>query len=65
LVENFILLALKLIMTKDRNNIIEISQLKNNIRNMFILEKNGFKKKYNKFKARWAKVEEQLFRDNI
>jgi hypothetical protein len=63
LVENLILIALKLIMSKDRSKIIEIEQFRNKIKSFFMLEKSAYKND-NKFQKRWCKLEGSLFRDS-
>ncbi len=63
LVENLILIALKLIMSKDRSEIIEIEQFRNKIKSFFMLEKSAYKND-NKFQKRWCKLESSLFRDS-
>jgi len=61
LIENLILIALKLIMTVDRSNEVDIELYKNKIRNFYIIEKHHFMSCYEKFKTRWSKMEHLLF----
>jgi len=63
ILENVVLLALKMIMSKERQNIIENNQIKSKIVNLFIIEKHAFKVRSEKLRKRWQKLENILFRN--
>jgi len=52
-----------MIMSKERQNIIENNQIKSKILNLFIIEKHAFKVRSEKLRKRWQKLENILFRN--
>jgi exonuclease III len=64
ILECIIVLILKLIVVKDRTDIITNERIMNKIESQFTIEKQAMKNKVNKFIKRWAKLEPILFRDN-
>jgi len=61
ILENIILIALKLIMSIDRSQSIESDQLVNKIKKLYTIEKYAFKNKRDKFTKRWRLLEGTLF----
>jgi hypothetical protein len=61
LVENLIVIALKLIIAKDRSGPVSREQLISKIKTFYFIEKQAFQKKNLKFDRRWALLERTLF----
>ncbi len=59
LVENLIVLSLRLIMVKDRSTEVTIEHLENRIKTQFFIEKASLTTA--KFQKRWGKIEQNLF----
>jgi len=61
--ESLILLALKLIIVKDRSNYVTNAQLESRIKSQYFIEKRAMKVKELKFKNRWSFLAPILFRN--
>ena len=61
IVESFIVIVLKLILTKDRSRTITIEEVRNRLKTQFIIEQIAMRRKVNVFKKRWSKLEPLLF----
>ena len=59
-IESLILALLKLIVTKDRTNVITTEMIHSQIKTQFILEKNLMRKVHGKFRKRWERLGECL-----
>ena len=61
LVESIIVLALKLILVKDRSNTITSEEIRNKLKQQYIIEKLSMRTKKEKFKKRWEFFKQVLF----
>jgi len=56
ILENLIIIALKLLLSKDRTSAVNNNEIKNRIKRLFIIEKYAFRRKKRNFEKRWEKV---------
>jgi len=63
--ENIILIGLKLVMSKDRSQSIDNQVFINRVNNLRLIEKNSFKNKQALFKNRWAKLDQILLGSDL
>ena len=65
ILESLIVVLLKLIVTKDRNNVITREIIHSQLKLHYILERNMMRKNIDKHKKRWEKLSEHLLLEHV